>query len=216
MEGSRQGVHLPAHALIRQTPAPVVPHVLSLFLPPRYVQGWFPPERFPFSFSPKAQGYDIQAWRTPSGSPTGPNWSTSISMKTRKWQSQGIFRELRTKYGLDEKSVPSYPAAPTNIENLISNRKTQYKTYFRRWGLRKKSLSDSVGGQVHRATNQQEKEGRERSVCRRGSIPPTPQQAEEVRYDQMFVSTVDDLSGGPLSVFPYLPTYMDPRQLRRS
>lgn len=48
-------------------------------------------------------------------------------------------------------------------------------------GPAKKSPFDSGAGQVHRAANRQEKEGtpeRERSVCRRGSIPR--QQTEEV------------------------------------
>lgn len=36
-------------------------------------------------------------------------------------QKLGEVREyLRIKYGFDERSVPYYPAAPTNIENLIS------------------------------------------------------------------------------------------------
>ncbi|CAK39685.1 ankyrin [Aspergillus niger ATCC 13496] len=165
MEGSRQGVHLPAHALIRQTPAPVVLHVLSHFLPPRYVQGWFPPERIPFSFSPKAQGHDIQAWRTPSGSPTGPNWSTSISMKTRKWQIQGIFREyMRTKYEFDENT---YKHRVSHIE--IERRSTK-RTSGDGACAKNHSLTPSEGKFIGRRINKRKREESEVWSAQRVSI----------------------------------------------
>lgn len=78
---------LSAHALIRQTPALAALRVLSHFLLPRFTSAIC--TRLVYTGKKKSLSSalrhknDIQAWRMPSGSPTGPNWSASISMKTR-------------------------------------------------------------------------------------------------------------------------------------
>ncbi|GLA48563.1 hypothetical protein AnigIFM63604_004081 [Aspergillus niger] len=95
-------------------------------------------------------------------------------------QKLGEVREyMRTKYGFDE-------------------RKSQYEKYFRRWGLRKNHpLTPSEGKFIGRRIDKRKREDQKESEVYVGGVQYPPSKLQKSRYNQTFVSTVDNLPDAP-------------------
>ncbi|GAA85520.1 hypothetical protein AKAW_03634 [Aspergillus luchuensis IFO 4308] len=87
-----------------------------------------------------------------------------------------VRKYIQTKYGFDERSVHSYPAAPTDTENLISKEKVTVRKILQAMGPAKNHSLTSVEGKfIGRRINKRKREyQKESEVTPEGIVVCTP------------------------------------------
>lgn len=95
-----------------------------------------------------------------------------------------VRKYIQTKYGFDERSVHSYPAAPTDTVNLISKEKVTVRKILQAMGPAKNHSLTSVEGKfIGRRINKRKREYQKESEVYVDGVQYPPSKLKKSRYN---------------------------------